>query len=72
MGLFNKNTQETLKVEGMKCEHCSARVKDALKSHKVKATISLENKEVVVNFDEKKISLNQIKEIIEKVGFKVI
>ena len=45
MGLFNKNTiQETLVVEGMKCEHCAARVKDALKAHKVKTTITLPEK----------------------------
>lgn len=73
MGLFNKNTKkDTIVVEGMKCMHCAARVKDALSAHKVKAEVNLESKLVVVSYNETKTNLEEIKRIIEEVGFKCI
>ena len=70
MGLFNKNKkQETILVEGMKCVHCASKVVNALKERKVKAEVALEEKLVKVTFDENKITLQQIKTIIEEVGF---
>lgn len=70
MGLFNKNNKkEILVVEGMKCVHCSAKVENALKKVHVKAEINLESKTVVVSYNEKKITLEEIKRIIEEVGF---
>lgn len=72
MGLFSKKTIELLKVEGIKCEHCVARIKDTLKKHKVKAEVNKEEKLVKVSFDESKINLQQIKTIIEELGFQVV
>ena len=72
MGLFTKKKQEVLVVEGIKCEHCVARIKDALKKSKVNAEINKEEKLVKVSFNENKISVEQIKTIIEELGFKVI
>ena len=73
MSLFNKHiVNETIIVEGMKCQHCVNKVKDALKKNYVKADISLEEKLVKVSFDERKIDLEKIKTIIEEVGFQCI
>ena len=73
MSLFNKHiVNETIIVEGMKCQHCVSKVKDALKKNHIKADIYLEEKLVKVSFDERKISLEKIKTIIEKVGFQCI
>lgn len=73
MGLFNKNTKkETIVVEGMKCMHCAARVKDALSAHKVKADVNLESKLVTISYNESKITLEEIKRIVEETGFKCI
>lgn len=72
MGLFTKKKQEVLVVEGIKCEHCVAHIKDALKKSKVSAEINKEEKLVKVSFNESKISVEQIKTIIEDLGFKVI
>ena len=72
MGLFTKKKQEVLVVEGIKCEQCVARIKDALKKSKVSAEINKEEKLVKVSFNESKISVEQIKTIIEELGFKVI
>ena len=71
MGLFNKNKETiTLLVEGIKCEHCVKRIKDALKNVKVTCDISLQEKTVKVTFDSNKITLNDIKNIINELGFK--
>ena len=72
MGLFTKKKQVVLVVEGIKCEHCVARIKDALKKNKVSSEINKEEKLVKVSFNESKISVEQIKTIIEDLGFKVI
>lgn len=73
MSLFNKNKKEdTILVEGMKCSHCASKITEALKKHKVKATITLESKLVLVSYDERKISLQDIKRIIEEVGYQCI
>ena len=71
MGLFSKNKEsESLNLEGIKCEHCVARIKDYINKVKVNCDISLQEKTVKVSFDETKITLNQIKEVIEELGFK--
>lgn len=73
MGIFNhKEKIQTLIVEGMKCEHCANKVKDALKQHKVKSTVALESKMVEVHFDENKITLEQIKQIINDLGYQCL
>ena len=72
MGLFSKKTQCVINVEGIKFEHCVARIKDTLKKNKVNADINKEEKLVKVSYDESKISVEQIKTIIEELGFKVM
>ena len=70
MGLFNKNLkEETFNVEGMKCVHCEKRVVDTLKNSKVKAEVNLQEKTVSVKFDSEKITLDEIKSIINELGF---
>lgn len=73
MSLFNKNiANETIIVEGIKCQHCVKRITETLKKHNVKTIISLEEKLVKVSFNNKKISLEQIKTIIDELGFQCI
>ena len=70
MGLFKKDlTTTVLNVEGMKCPHCQKKVEETLKSNKVKASVNLQEKTVEVKYDEKKITLSKIKEIINELGF---
>lgn len=66
--------KETIKVNGMTCGHCKASVEGALTkvAGVSEATVSLENKEVVVEFEEGKVSLEQLKEEIEDIGFSVV
>ena len=73
MGLFNKQTKkEIIVVEGMKCVHCAAKVTDALKKVHVKAEVSLESNTVTVSYNDKKITLEEVKRVIEEVGFTCI
>ena len=52
--------------------HCAAKVVDALKKISVKAEVSLESKLVKVSYNEKKVTLQDIKKTIEEVGFQCL
>ena len=60
-------------VNGMMCEHCKSNVEKALKSVKgvKKVKVSLENKNVLVKYNEKKTNEILIKEAIVEVGYEV-
>ena len=61
--------EKTYVVEGMHCEHCSARVIKALEEIGLHAKVSLENGEVTVSGDN--INDTAVKEAIEDLGFDV-
>lgn len=65
--------KESFKIKGMTCNSCVKRIE-----HKVselngvkKISVNLEKKNVYVEFDNEKISLNNIKEAIFQLGYKV-
>lgn len=64
---------EILKVEGMSCQHCVNRVSEAIKniSANAEVDISLQDKTVIVKFDES-IDINSIKSAITDVGYEVL
>ena len=63
----------TLKIEGMMCPHCEARVKNALESlaEVASAEVSHEKGTAVVTLDSE-ISADKLKETVEAQGYKVI
>ena len=64
-------TQETLKIPALHCESCAntvARVLAPLPSVKVART-DLQAKLVHLEFDDSEVSLNQIREALEEVGY---
>lgn len=65
--------KETLNVQGMSCGHCVKAVEENVGElagvSAVKA--NLDNNEVSVKFDQEKVTLNQIKEVIEGQGYDV-
>lgn len=63
-----------LKVEGMSCGHCKAAVEKALGGQDgVKAVdVNLEEKKVEVEFIQDKVTIAQIKDIIENEGYDVL
>ncbi len=63
--------QETMKIPALHCASCAntvARVLRPLPSVKVTKT-DVEAKLVHLQFDESEVSLNQIREALEEVGF---
>ena len=64
--------EKVLKVEGMMCPHCEARVKTSLEELKevTEAIPSHENGTVTIKLSSE-ISDEALKEVIEKQGYKV-
>ncbi|HEY8435955.1 copper chaperone CopZ [Parageobacillus thermoglucosidasius] len=62
-----------LHVEGMSCGHCVKTVEGALKKLDgvIGAKVSLEEKSVTVEYDESKVSIEAMKEVIEDQGYEV-
>ena len=63
--------QETLKIPALHCSNCGNTVKRVLKPLPgVEVTqIDVEAKLVHLQFDESEVSLNQIREALEEVGY---
>ena len=60
------------KIEGMHCTGCSTRLQKVLNNLDgvEEAEVSLEEKQAMIKYDEDKISIEEIKEVIEDAGFK--
>ncbi len=66
-----KNFDVEMKVEGMSCEHCSARVTEALNAiDGVKAEVDLKKKKAYVTL-EKEVSDETLKSAVESAGYSV-
>ena len=61
-----------IKVEGMICRSCETLLKEALAEIGVKAEASHEKGTIKVEFDEAKITLEDVKEVIRAEGYEVI
>jgi copper chaperone len=61
----------TIKVDGMSCGGCVKSVTGVLTALEgvAKAEVSLEQKQAVVEFDAAKVTLDQLKAVIEDAGF---
>ncbi len=68
--LFGKKTTALIKIEGMHCEKCVAKVESALKALGVKAKIDLKLRRAQINYPTK-LDFDTIKSAIEALGFHV-
>lgn len=64
-------TQGTVKVEGMSCGHCQMAVKKAVEAVEgvQKADVNLQNKQVVVEYNEGITNLEKVKAAIKEAGY---
>jgi copper chaperone len=64
----------TIHVEGMSCQHCVKRVKNAIQSIEgvSNVEVSLEQKSAVILFDETKVKISTIAEAVEETGYHVV
>lgn len=65
-------TSVELKVEGMSCNHCVISIEGALKEIGSKGKVHLASDTVTIEYDEKKLNLDQIKEAIEEQGYEIV
>ena len=65
--------QETIKVEGMTCQHCVETITDALNNITGLNTVNVDlvKKEVRVKFNENETKLQKISDKIIEVGFEL-
>ena len=65
---------KVLKVEGMTCQHCAQTVTETVgkMTGVEKVRVSLEQKEVTIDFDELQTQTEAISIQIEEAGFEVI
>ena len=70
--MFGKN-KVTMKIEGMMCGHCEARVKQTLEAIEgvAKADVSHEKGTAIVTLNGD-VETNVLKEVVEAQGYKVI
>lgn len=70
--LKNVIAKKTVVIEGMTCDHCKNRVEAYIaKIDGAAAKVNLKKNEAVV-FLEKSVDDSQLREVIEKAGYKVI
>lgn len=62
----------TLNVEGMSCNHCLNAVEGAVKNAGAAGKVDLPTKQVTIDFDENKVSLETIKKAIVDQGYDVV
>lgn len=64
-------TQGTVKVEGMSCGHCQMAVKKAVEAVEgvQKADVNLQNKQVVVEYNEGITNIEKVKAAIKEAGY---
>jgi copper chaperone len=66
-------TQVTLNVPDISCAHCEKTIVEALRGKEgVQAVaVSVPSKHVLLKYDESKIALEQVKEILDEEGYPV-
>ena|SRR4026207_2268263 len=66
--------KSTIRVDGMKCAKCSGSVEKALKATQgvEKVEVSLERKEVVVEYNDEQVTEAKLREVINATGFKAV
>jgi len=74
MGVLAATKKSTIRVDGMKCAKCSGSVEKALKATEgvEKVEVSLDRKEVVVDYDDAKVTEAKLREVINSTGFKAV
>lgn len=70
--LFEKTENALISVEGMHCNHCKAKVENALKAVKgvKKFEVSLENSNATVSYLPSKTNPESIAKAVTEIGFK--
>jgi Cu+-exporting ATPase len=68
------STTVTIRIEGMHCKTCAASIQKKLKATDgvEEVRVSFPKKEAWVKFDDQKISVAKLREVINSTGFKAV
>lgn len=68
------STTVTIRIEGMHCKNCAASIQKKLKATDgvEEVRLSFPKKEAWVKFDDQKISVAKLREVINSTGFKAV
>jgi copper chaperone CopZ len=74
MAVSAATKKSTIRVDGMTCNKCTASVEKALKATAgvEKVEVSLQKKEVVVEYNDEQTSEAKLREVINATGFKAV
>ena len=74
IGVSAITKKSTIRVDGMKCEKCTASVEKALKATQgvEKVEISSDRKTVVVDYNDEQVNETKLREVINATGFKAV
>jgi copper chaperone len=66
--------RETLRIEGMSCDHCVMRVGRAIASVQgvIEVDINLKNNKAVVDFEETITDIEEIKSAVREAGYNTL
>jgi copper chaperone CopZ len=64
--------KKIFKIKGMHCESCAKLIEMELKDKVKNISVNYETGKAIIEFDNNKISENEIKNIITKAGYKTI
>jgi sulfite exporter TauE/SafE/copper chaperone CopZ len=64
--------KKTFKIKGMHCNSCSQLIENELKDKVNNIAVSYANENAIIEFNEKKITEQQIKEKIKKLGYEIV
>ena len=67
-----KHMKKIISIDGMHCEHCSARVIRAFEGQGMKCSVSLESGTATVTGDAAKMSDGALRDAVEALGFDVV
>lgn len=64
--------KKVIKIDGMHCAHCSARVEEAMRKQGFSCKVSLSDGTATVKGDEAKMSDGALRDAVEALGFDVV
>ncbi len=72
--MFNSTTKAEIKISGMSCAHCVARVEKSLKSlDGVKEVqVNLETGKAIVKYNPKKVEPSKLEDAVKEAGYDVV
>ncbi len=74
IGVSATSKTVTIKVEGMHCGGCATSVEKKLKATEgvEEVSVSFEKGEAEIKYDEQKVTVAKLREVINKTGFKAL